>query len=343
LKRHQRTTKLHSQPGFACPQCEATFTRTDALRRHQKSRHNGIVIEPDRRVGPQAFGEENVGESSRSRSGTPGSKNKARPPPAAASAPGALPGYYRQQGINAEFVVFVPPRTQGMIVDPNYPVGHPTSAARLAQPAWGPPQWADGTHPVPPYPIPGPPPPAYYAPYYHPGMPPLPLANAHLHPNTPGHPYAPQSSSPDNLHSDGEVEVTSPEHSQGREVSRSDEPRPHEPSISVIDPALESSEAYASGKSPVSLAITSAAVQAVFDETRRIERQQAKSDVASPESREPSPNTIVKNADCSVSPKPSTGGNPPSTMLTEDGETMLHPAELLTQESLASPPPLEDD
>ena len=223
-----------------------------------------------------------------------------------------------------EFVVFVPPRTQGVIVDPNYPVGHPTSAARLAQ-SWGPPQWADGTHP---YPIPGPPPPAYYAPYYHPGMPPLPLANAQLHPNTPGHPYAPPSSSPDNetcVHSDGDVEATSPD-SQEREASRLDEPRPHEPSVPVIDPSLESSEAYVGGKSPVSLAITSAAVQAVFDETRRIERQQAKS-VAAPESRELSPNTAVKNAASSVSPEPSTGGNPPSTMLTEDGETMLHPGE----------------
>ncbi|KAJ4471785.1 hypothetical protein C8J55DRAFT_153014 [Lentinula edodes] len=46
LKRHQRTTKLHSIAGFACPQCEANFTRTDALRRHQKSRHNGSVCDP---------------------------------------------------------------------------------------------------------------------------------------------------------------------------------------------------------------------------------------------------------------------------------------------------------
>jgi len=350
LKRHQRTTKLHSQPGFACPQCEATFTRTDALRRHQKSRHNGVVIEPERRVGPQAIGEENVGESPRSGSRSPGSKNKVHPPSAVASAPGTLPGYYRQQGINAEFVVFVPPRTPGVIVDPNYPVGHPTSAARLAQPPWGPPpQWADGTHPIPPYPLPGPPHPAYYAPYYHPGMPPLPLANAQLQPNTPGHPYAPPSSSPDNetgVHSDGERADSSPKCAQEREVSRPDDPRPHEPSAPVIDPSLESSEAYASGKSPVSLAITSAAVQAVFDETRRIEKRQTESGA----SRETSPNTYpisesapTKNVDSGVSPETSTSGNPPSTMLTEDGETMLHPAELLTQESLASPPPLEDD
>jgi hypothetical protein len=179
-------------------------------------------------------------------------------------------------------------------------------------------------------------------------MPPLPLANPQLHPNTPGHPYAPLSSSPDN-ETDGETENTSPNRSQEREASRPDEPRPHEPSVPVIDPSLENSEAYHSGKSPVSLAITSAAVQAVFDETRRIEKQQSESGVAAPESREPSPNVYrisesatVKDPGSSVSSKPSAGGNPPSTMLTEDGETMLHPAELLTQESLASPP-VEDD
>ncbi|KAH8834996.1 hypothetical protein DL96DRAFT_18379 [Flagelloscypha sp. PMI_526] len=49
LKRHQRTTKLHatSVAGSQCPQCDATFTRTDALRRHQKSRHNGVVIDSE--------------------------------------------------------------------------------------------------------------------------------------------------------------------------------------------------------------------------------------------------------------------------------------------------------
>jgi hypothetical protein len=168
-------------------------------------------------------------------------------------------------------------------------------------------------------------------------MPPLPLANAQLHPNTPGHPYAPPSSSPDNetgLHSDGEGESATPKRSQEPDASRSDEPRPHEPSVPVIDPSLESSEAYSSGKSPVSLAITSAAMQAVFDERRRIEKQQTKCGAAASGSREPSPNThpvsesaTAKHVDSSVSPDPSTGGNPPSTMLTEDGETMLHPGE----------------
>ncbi|KAI9513091.1 hypothetical protein F5148DRAFT_1007187 [Russula earlei] len=237
LKRHQRTTKLHSQPGFACPQCEATFTRTDALRRHQKSRHNGIIIEPDNRPGPQPPAEGNVGGSSRSRSRTPMSKGKPHPPSLVPSAPGPLPGYYRQQGINAEFVVFVPPRTQGVIVDPNYPVGHPTSAARLAQPPWGPPPWVD-------YPIPGPPPPAYYAPYYHPGIPPpLPLPNAQLPLNTPVHSYAPPTGSAEDetcVPLDGQAEITTNPKRHQELDHRPVEPRSHESSsVPVIDPSLE--------------------------------------------------------------------------------------------------------
>jgi len=101
----------------------------------------------------------------------------------------------------------------------------------------------------------------------------------------------------------------------------------------------------------VSLAITSAAVQAVLDETRRIEKQ--RTERVARGSRERSSHDFVisesatvqavTSTDPSLSSGPSPGGNPPSTLLTEDGETMLHPAELLTQESLASPPPVEDD
>jgi len=249
---------------------------------------------------------------------------------------------------SVEFVVFVPSRTQGVVVDPNYPVGHPTSAARLAQPAWGPPSWVDGTHPIPPYPIPGPP--AYYAPYYHPGMPPpLALANAQLHPHNPGLPYAPPSSSPDNetcAPSDGEAEIAaSPKRPQERELGHPDEPRPHESSVPVIDPSLETSEAFASGKSPLSLAITSAAVQAVFGETRRIEKQKrTEGAMTTSESREPSPHTfaisgdtaveVIANANSSVSPEPPPRDNPPSALLTEDGETMLHPGEWMPPSGL---------
>jgi len=228
-------------------------------------------------------------------------------------------------------------------MDPNYPVGHPTSAARLAQPSWGPPPWADGTHPVPPYPIPGPPP-AYYAPYYHPGMPPppLPFANAQLHPNTPSYTYATPSNSPDDetgAPSDGETETTtSPKSPQEGETDH--EPRPPESSVPVIDPSLEASDTYSNGKSPVSLAITSAAVQAVLDESRRIEKQRAESAVPARGSRERSSHGFaisesvtvqaVTNAESSLSSEPSPRGNPPSTMLTEDGETMLHPGKQIS-------------
>ncbi|TCD64748.1 hypothetical protein EIP91_003670 [Steccherinum ochraceum] len=76
LKRHQRTTKSHSMPGFACPQCDATFTRTDALRRHQKSRHNGVIIEPqDANKNSQDTNGEASDSGSSSRSGTPSGSN----------------------------------------------------------------------------------------------------------------------------------------------------------------------------------------------------------------------------------------------------------------------------
>lgn len=227
-----------------------------------------------------------------------------------------------------------------MIVDPNY-VGHPTSAARLAQPSWGPPPWVDGTQPVPPYPIPGAPAPGYFAPYYHPGMPPLHLANAQFHPNGMGQPYAPSSGSPDGtcVPSDGEPEVTcSPQPLQEREAGRLDKPGSHVPAESsapVIDPSLDAPESHPDGKSPISLAITSAAMQAVLVETRRIARQQGDSAVNSLEPGESSPHTYVsegtpaKVMECANSTSlsiPSTAGHPsPSTMLTEDGETMLHP------------------
>ena len=87
----------------------------------------------------------------------------------------------------------------------------------------------------------------------------------------------------------------------------------------------------------MSLAITSAAVQAVFDETRRIEQQnRTESAATASESGELSPNPYsmsesttvkaIKTAN-SVAPEASPGEHPRPTMLTEDGETMLHPGE----------------
>lgn len=62
------------------------------------SSHNGVIIEP----GPPAQSEDNTEETSRSRGVTPNPKNKAvHLPPSISPGTGALPGYYRQQGINA--------------------------------------------------------------------------------------------------------------------------------------------------------------------------------------------------------------------------------------------------
>jgi len=160
LKRHQRTTKSHSMPGFACPQCDATFTRTDALRRHQKSRHNGVIIEPVDSQKNQEDGDNNEAGSSgskpgsRSTSPTTKAKGKAKAKKNAADTPAALanPGtagpasgpssYYRQHTMQNVF--FSP---QGMMMDAQQyaqnGLGLPTSATRLHQASWPPPPpWA---------------------------------------------------------------------------------------------------------------------------------------------------------------------------------------------------------
>ncbi|KJA19248.1 hypothetical protein HYPSUDRAFT_901770 [Hypholoma sublateritium FD-334 SS-4] len=121
LKRHQRTTKLHSMPSFACPQCDASFTRTDALRRHQKSRHNGVVVEP---VEPCA-------EEPRSRSGTPSVKGKERAGPSS---------HYRWHTATTSRT---PAPAQPAAFQP--PLALPTSAVRTAPP------WHDGPYQSPHY------------------------------------------------------------------------------------------------------------------------------------------------------------------------------------------------
>ncbi|KAI0066600.1 hypothetical protein BV25DRAFT_1835609 [Artomyces pyxidatus] len=360
LKRHQRTTKLHSMPGFACPQCEATFTRpfqTDALRRHQKSRHNGVIIEPTENERPkgmsQAGDEEPVsgGSKSRSRSGTPGSKKAQTAPPAPLAHPhpgGPIP-------------VFVPPRTPGgVVVDPNYP-GLPTSAARM-HPGWIPaPPWATEGHPL-PYP------PSYYPYYTHPGMlppphmvgPPPPMPSG-----TPAGPHPPPPPPPAGQQPGG----VDPQPSQDGDTEMRDETTKSEanndaaaesPKAPVIDPSLDAgtSQTPAQKEQPVSMEITSAAMQAVFHATRaEVEQMYAQEtarnaasdeDKASESSKEPTP-VEHQDTDDEVKVKgdandegrkesgqsdPTAGERPPGSpmqhILTEDGP-MLNPAELLTQ------------
>ncbi|KDQ62878.1 hypothetical protein JAAARDRAFT_358376 [Jaapia argillacea MUCL 33604] len=216
LKRHQRTTKLHSMPGFRCPQCDATFTRTDALRRHQKSRHNGVVIEPDPEAKAQEGGDGGSPKSkSKSRSGSPTSKpqeNAVASTSAGSSSstqpktPGPPPGpssYYRphtMQGnphpfsdsvlANSYRIQAYPP-PPGMIIDASHyqtPIGLPTSATRGSWPPGPPPGWAPDGHPPPmgAYP-PIPPHPGFYhhpSPYYR-----HPVGAMPMHPGQPLYPH----------------------------------------------------------------------------------------------------------------------------------------------------------
>ncbi|TFY71856.1 hypothetical protein EVG20_g1162 [Dentipellis fragilis] len=440
LKRHQRTTKLHSLPGFACPQCEATFTRTDALRRHQKSRHNGVIIEPDqdKGKGPQGPPGEQISagsSKSRSRSGTPGSKNKGQgdanstppnalaQPGAAGPGPGAPPGYYRQHGMNTDFLVFVPPRTpQGIIMDPNYQaMGIPTSAARMHQspPNWPPPPpWVPDGQPMGYPPMPGAPP-AYF-PYYRPGM--LP---PHMTPEMEARPS--QATSAAGV-VDPQLAQQSGEQLQDIDAEMKDGAAPAEslnapaksaethPSTPVIDPSLENGSREGMGSTEasnghVSLEITAQAMEAVLlaarqhledhiaaaKAGRKLENAVATGVLGGepPEGEQrplgsPSAAAGSSNSEGEVEAAVSAEGGgtgedktaaneqaesqPPSErvkeppqmhaaepehMLTEDGEPMLNPAELLTQvgpdlciglpytagltttyqESLASPPP----
>ncbi|KAI0779013.1 hypothetical protein BD413DRAFT_124353 [Trametes elegans] len=192
LKRHQRTTKTHSIPGFQCPQCDATFTRTDALRRHQKSRHNGVVIEPTEEQARHSGDGASDGSRSPSPGGTPsrsageGSMNGS-PPAAQSSTAGSSAGpssYYRphtMQDGGGYYAGYPPPPRPpppGMILNPHYPpppISLPTSATRSHQANWQPPPaatpWGPEGHPM--VPPPGMYMPSFYpSPYYrHPGMP----------------------------------------------------------------------------------------------------------------------------------------------------------------------------
>ncbi|KAH7911587.1 hypothetical protein BJ138DRAFT_1125911 [Hygrophoropsis aurantiaca] len=414
LKRHQRTTKLHSVPGFACPQCDATFTRTDALRRHQKSRHNGVIIEPadsDKKKGGDEDAQSS-GSKSNSRSASPKSKDKetagnipatVSPPGPSGPPPSGPQSYYRQHTMPPG--VYPPP--PGMMMDGQYPppppgIGLPTSATRLHQASWPPPPWDPSQSPMGPmaYHQVGPHP-AYYAPpYYRPGMIPPPH---HLHPELMaqgqipnGIPHPPLQVGPSRTGTPAMGSIQSnmdPQLSQdnsgptrdlnaeaAKRESNSDSVAP------VIDPSLDVPPSNPEGES-VSLEMTKAAVEAVL---KSAERESSLAEAGNRTSAAPDPKGSPPLSD--HSPQPGRGsshgsnqaahsgpgegesysvarelaasadaeeqiaqmvsydGSPPHShhldrpaemehMLTEDGEPMLNPAELLTQESLASPPP----
>ncbi|KAH7886337.1 hypothetical protein F5I97DRAFT_1255370 [Phlebopus sp. FC_14] len=350
LKRHQRTTKLHSVPGFACPQCDATFTRTDALRRHQKSRHNGVVIEPAEDKKKSAANDESSssGSRSKSRSNSPSLKEEQDVPsgPSTSQPPNSLPpggpqSYYRHHTLPG--MLMSPP--PGMIIEGQYPPGMvlPTPSTRLHQASWPPPPPWDGSHP-PPHMIPIGYPHPYYASYYRPGMmhPHSDLVSPHIQDGV-GSPHTGESSS---------SRTGSPAMPEG------------DTSAAVIDPSLVSPPSSSVDGRSVSMRVTQAAVEGVFESADRESsaaeasvhtsaasdtarsspgRGQGSSYSSSEQSREgeEGDETTGQNPQTYSSPHSNSLERPPEMeqMLTEDGEPMLNPAELLTQESLASPPP----
>ncbi|KAG1730705.1 uncharacterized protein EDB91DRAFT_750378 [Suillus paluster] len=355
LKRHQRTTKLHSVPGFACPQCDATFTRTDALRRHQKSRHNGVIIEPtevEKKKGSTENEPRASGSQSHSRSPSPSSENPPdiiAPPLGAIGGPQGPHSYYRQHTMPAG-AYMTPPL--GVIVEGQYPpsVGLPTSSARLHQATWPPGAWIpDGSQPPPPMATMGYPHP-YYSYYRGIPHPPPPELMAHLQNGVQPHSPSPCDES-SSISSPGLASM----HSGGNHSAsgRTGNFQGNESRSPVIDPSLDISPVSPNtNRKTVSLKVTHAAVDVALKSSER-ESPCAPDSIHSPLSHV-DPRSVSHHSSSASNGEPSglfyPSRSPPHThsferppemehMLTEDGEPMLNPAELLTQESLASPPP----
>ncbi|KAF8079130.1 hypothetical protein FPV67DRAFT_1467631 [Lyophyllum atratum] len=361
LKRHQRTTKLHSMPGFSCPQCDATFTRTDALRRHQKSRHNGVVIEPSEPDSKDDVEEDgSSGSQSKSRSATPSSKGKERAPappaanmqyPVSTTRTGPS-NYYRQHTVTSTGP-YVP---RPPIMDPHYSqIALPTSATRLNLAThWGYPHpWPDGTPQQMSYQQ------MYYtpSPHYRPngvppplGQPPLPTGADQQDPPNGAAAGAQQTPPQGSCPPQESPQETKPPTNDASAPT----PTPaSNSSMPVIDPSLNPSGSNTLTEEQIS-EITEAAMQAVLEAAA--ERSNAESRATSTST----PTYSETGRHSSADEPRNTSKTPPSEdkphtmrgyglplerpepmehMLTEDGEPMLNPAELLTQESLASPPP----
>ncbi|KAF8346894.1 hypothetical protein F5887DRAFT_65944 [Amanita rubescens] len=267
LKRHQRTTRLHAMPNFSCPQCEATFTRPDALRRHQKSRHNGVIIETkrDNKDQDEDIDEPHSPARSRSSSATPSSKGKER------ADPGQMK-YYRSH--TATSSPYIPSRP---VMNPQYnQVVLPTSATRLnSSPNWS------YSHPWPEHSnlhVGYSHAPMYYTPSPHyriDGPPPM------LHPVSQmsasrSKSNSHESSSRTTLSNRSSTSYTSSERTTTEQGDTSTASSPSTTSgIHMIDPSLESNDVADAGKltaeqvQAISIKITEAAMKAVLESAKQ--------------------------------------------------------------------------
>ncbi|EPQ60064.1 hypothetical protein GLOTRDRAFT_134823 [Gloeophyllum trabeum ATCC 11539] len=337
LKRHQRTTKLHSMPGFRCPQCDATFTRTDALRRHQKSRHNGVIVEADAEM---KNGEGSSASKSRSRSGTPATDGKGKPEASGsgsntqATPPGPT-SYYRPHTLHAGYAAA--PSGSG-----DYPstIGLPTSATRgswPAAPAWtpegGPPQMGSYQ--------------SYYqpSPYYRTSAggqpngdnPPPPVEGSQspgtgapsTADNTDAAPPGPNDAPP--APTSAVVDPQLSQHSENVSMKDVDgKPSSDAPSsitAPVIDPALEASSSASASQpvpadgseaKPVSMQMTAAAMQAVID---AIAAKPAGDPTNAPPPQQPAGDAEPKMAEAPAVAEASEQPAPPSGQVAEQPST----------------------
>ncbi|PPR05600.1 hypothetical protein CVT26_009121 [Gymnopilus dilepis] len=354
LKRHQRTTKMHSMPGFSCPQCDANFTRTDALRRHQKSRHNGIVIEPVL-ANP---GDENV--DGRSRSGTPSSKGKEKEVDnvpvqthQGAATHAGPSSYYRSHTLN---------------ISPHIP--KPSHSKTAPQWSGYPAIWQSGVIP-----------PTGFVPYY---------PSPHYRPHTNGYytvhphatPYVPQVPAPPSSSSTSTSRNSSslPPKSTSSQTSTTQSQSPPPTTSGTVstpdppDPGLDFEAETGITEADVVAAVQAVLMQAESEEAakkqrlKEIEERERRAgggaDLKSPDANANSPlddTSRFLDLDDHGMLHGYDRPEPMAHILTEDGEPMLNPAELLTQvctslefemlhallnkavmnfqESLASPPP----
>jgi len=314
LKRHQRTTKSHSLPGFKCPQCDAAFTRTDALRRHQKSRHNGVVIEPE-----ELQQTEDPPEASGSKSTSPTPSSRCNETLTGRS-------YYRQHTVTGPSLLVQP------VMGSQFQVGLPTSATRLNTAT----NWSSPSGiPKPPWASQGQTSfPATYIPSRH-----YRSTVASSGPLAPAPPIVPYGSStvasPAATGSRADTPVHLVEHKEKIRSATSEHCVVDDPSTQnttgttadahhqVTDNEAKTTtrSATKAGEEDVSAASGSTIVEAMA--SRDDQEIQEKTNQFS-----------VANTTTSLH-----AYQPMEHMLTEDGEPMLNPAELLTQESLASPPP----
>ncbi|KAJ3782233.1 hypothetical protein GGU10DRAFT_364309 [Lentinula aff. detonsa] len=328
LKRHQRTTKLHSMGGFACPQCEANFTRTDALRRHQKSRHNGVVYDP--------IESENSGESSQNGGAvvtvSKGNGEAVMPEtvqgtPSTSGPATGHSSYYRESVRSGSYAP--PPRTAG---GTEWSHGHP---------------WPNGNAP----------PPLGQTAYMY--IPPPFFrhdTSDDADPHT-GNLSSPSSSSSQSQRNEGEESVSPISHSS-RAASIPAPIPPLPPPVQLVESLLLDAEGTRT-IGPSSSEHQCSQEGFSHNALMKHSRTWSMSDEADMSGEESSHGNL--SASTSSSSSVTSGESPVSKgshimrehgygsrlvrpeplepILTENGEPMLDPAELLTQESLASPEP----